>query len=132
MATADAARPTAGVKRRAAPRDDDDQDLDLELDPEREEQFDLLTAAVIGMAVGAGIALLVRRGPSGVRPVRQHSKSRDAVHAGQASADSAVRVWPELLRLLRRYGPGGALDAAPRGHGIAETSRWSGCPPSKM
>jgi gas vesicle protein len=70
MATADAARPTAGVKRRVAPRDDDDQDLDVDLDPEREEQFDLLTAAVIGMAVGAGIALLVRRGPSGVRPIR--------------------------------------------------------------
>lgn len=37
---------------------------------DREEQFDLLTAAVIGVAIGAGIALLVRRGPSGNRPLR--------------------------------------------------------------
>lgn len=66
MATTDAG-PTAGARRRAAVHNDDD--LDFEVDPEREEQFDLLTAAVIGMAVGAGIALLVRRGPSGVRPI---------------------------------------------------------------
>ena len=36
---------------------------------EREEQFDLLTAAVIGVAIGAGIALLFRKGPSGNRPL---------------------------------------------------------------
>ncbi|MEO6332195.1 MAG: hypothetical protein ABIV11_09025 [Gemmatimonadaceae bacterium] len=36
---------------------------------DREEQFDLLTAAVIGVAIGAGIALLVRKGPSGKRPL---------------------------------------------------------------
>jgi hypothetical protein len=66
MATTDA-RPTAGARRRAAANNDDD--LDFDLDPEREEQFDLLTAAVIGMAVGAGIALLIRRGPSGIRPI---------------------------------------------------------------
>lgn len=41
----------------------------MELDEEREQQFDLLTAALIGAAVGAGITLLVRRGPSGRRPV---------------------------------------------------------------
>ncbi len=36
---------------------------------DREQQFDLLTAAVIGVAIGAGIALLVRKGPSGKRPL---------------------------------------------------------------
>jgi gas vesicle protein len=41
-----------------------------DFDDDREEQFDLLTAAVIGVAIGAGIALLVRRGPSGNRPLR--------------------------------------------------------------
>lgn len=34
-----------------------------------EEQYDLLTAALIGLAVGVGTTLLVRRGPSGRRPV---------------------------------------------------------------
>ena len=41
----------------------------MELDEEREQQYDLLTAAIIGAAVGAGITLLLRRGPSGRRPV---------------------------------------------------------------
>jgi hypothetical protein len=42
----------------------------LELDEDREHQLDLLTAAVIGAVVGAGITLLFRRGPSGRRPIR--------------------------------------------------------------
>ena len=34
-----------------------------------DEQYDLLTAALIGVAVGVGTTLLVRRGPSGRRPM---------------------------------------------------------------
>jgi len=34
-----------------------------------DEQYDLLTAALIGLAIGVGTTLLVRRGPSGRRPV---------------------------------------------------------------
>lgn len=34
-----------------------------------DEQYDLLTAALIGLVVGVGTTLLVRRGPSGRRPV---------------------------------------------------------------
>src|SRR6266540_3292836 len=41
-----------------------------DLDEGREAQLDLLTAALIGAAVGAGITLLFRRGPSGKRPLR--------------------------------------------------------------
>jgi len=41
----------------------------MELDEDREQQYDLLTAALIGAAVGAGVTLLLRRGPSGRRPV---------------------------------------------------------------
>ena len=36
---------------------------------DRDEQYDLLTAAMIGLAVGAGAALLLRRGPGGSRPI---------------------------------------------------------------
>jgi hypothetical protein len=34
-----------------------------------DEQYDLLTAALIGVAIGVGTTLLVRRGPSGARPL---------------------------------------------------------------
>jgi len=34
-----------------------------------DEQYDLLTAALIGVAIGVGTTLLVRRGPSGSRPM---------------------------------------------------------------
>jgi hypothetical protein len=34
----------------------------------REAQYDLLTAALLGAAIGAGTTLLLRRGPSGRRP----------------------------------------------------------------
>ena len=44
-------------------------DPETDLDEEREQQYDLLTAALIGAAVGAGITLLLRRGPSGRRPI---------------------------------------------------------------
>ena len=35
----------------------------------REAQYDLLTAALLGLAIGAGTTLLLRRGPSGNRPI---------------------------------------------------------------
>src|ERR1041385_3258341 len=63
MGTSTRAEPTTGRSRGRA------SDPETELDEEREEQYDLLTAALIGAAVGAGITLLMRRGPSGRRPV---------------------------------------------------------------
>ena len=41
----------------------------LEAGDGREAQYDLLTAALIGAAIGATATLLLRRGPSGQRPV---------------------------------------------------------------
>lgn len=40
-----------------------------ELPARRDQQYDLLTAAVLGAAVGAGVTLLLRRGPRGRRPL---------------------------------------------------------------
>jgi hypothetical protein len=34
-----------------------------------ENEYDLLTAALIGMTIGAGLTYMLRRGPSGSRPV---------------------------------------------------------------
>ncbi len=39
------------------------------LDDEREQQYDLLTAALLGAAVGAVVTLMFRTGPSGRRPI---------------------------------------------------------------
>ena len=38
-------------------------------DDERDQQYDLLTAALLGAAVGAVITLIFRTGPSGRRPI---------------------------------------------------------------
>ncbi len=63
----------------------------MELDEAREQQFDLLTAALIGAAVGACITLLVRRGPSGRRPVGPLVRyaGRGAALAGIAGLEGA-------------------------------------------
>jgi gas vesicle protein len=63
----------------------------MELDEAREQQFDLLTAALIGAAVGAGITLLLRRGPSGRRPVGPLARyaGRGAALAGIAGLEGA-------------------------------------------
>jgi hypothetical protein len=63
----------------------------MELDEAREQQFDLLTAALIGAAVGATITLLVRRGPSGRRPVGPLVRyaGRGAALAGIAGLEGA-------------------------------------------
>lgn len=63
----------------------------MELDEAREQQFDLLTAALIGAAVGATITLLVRRGPSGRRPVGPLVRyaGRGAALAGVAGLEGA-------------------------------------------
>jgi hypothetical protein len=64
---------------------------ETELDEEREQQYDLLTAAIIGAAVGAGITLLLRRGPSGRRPVGPLLRyaGRGAALAGLAGMEGA-------------------------------------------
>jgi len=51
---------------------------------ERDQQYDLLTAAILGAVIGAGAALLLRRGPSGRRPLGPFARV-----AGDAAVDAA-------------------------------------------
>lgn len=91
----------------------------MELDEDREQQYDLLTAALIGAAVGAGITLLLRRGPSGRRPVGPLMRyaGRGAALAGLAGMQGARWVGPRVAEGARWAGDRameGARWAAPR------------------
>ena len=78
----------------------------MELDEEREQQYDLLTAALIGAAVGAGITLLLRRGPSGRRPVGPLMRyaGRGAALAGLAGMQGARWAGPRVMEGARWAG----------------------------
>jgi hypothetical protein len=91
----------------------------MEVDEEREQQYDLLTAALIGAAVGAGITLLLRRGPSGRRPVGPLARyaGRGAALAGLAGFEGAKWAGGRGLEGARWAGgraAEGARWAAPR------------------
>lgn len=77
----------------------------------RDAEYDLLTAALIGATVGAGLTYLLRRGPSGRRPVSPMvlGLGRGAAwagrHAGHASVvgarwmrDQGEEAWDRLPR----------------------------------
>jgi hypothetical protein len=102
MGTTTKTEPTSGRSRARG------SDPEMELDEEREQQFDLLTAALIGAAVGAGITLLVRRGPSGRRPVGPLVRyaGRGAALAGIAGLEGAKWAGGRAVE--------GARWAAPR------------------
>jgi len=53
-----------------------------------EHEYDLLTAALIGITIGAGVTYMLRRGPSGRRPVTPMMKGvgRGAMWAGRKAA----------------------------------------------
>ena len=53
-----------------------------------EEQFDLLTAALLGVALGVGATMLLRRGPAGHRPIgpMMRAAGRGAKAAGRGGA----------------------------------------------
>jgi len=55
---------------------------------DRDTQYDLLTAALMGMAVGAGITFMLRRGPSGRRPI-----SPALSGAGRGIAWAGTHAW---------------------------------------
>jgi hypothetical protein len=68
----------------------------------RDAQYDLLTAALIGAAIGATATLLLRRGPSGHRggaPILRGAKwaGREALAAGATGAGWAKSRGGELL-----------------------------------
>ena len=68
----------------------------------RDQQYDLLTAAVLGAMIGAGAALLLRRGPTGRRPISPVARA-----AGGAAVNAA--------RWAGKGGRRGARWAAKRG-----------------
>jgi gas vesicle protein len=76
----------------------------------RDQQYDLLTAAVLGAMIGAGAALLLRRGPTGRRPLTPFARA-----AGGAAVTAAK--W------ANKRGRRGARWAARRG-----TELWDRVP----
>ena len=70
-------------------------------------EYDLLTAALIGLAIGAGVTFMMRRGPSGRRPVSP-LLSGAAVGANWAGRRAA------------RLGSAGARWAADRGEDLLD------------
>ena len=111
MGTTTKAEPTVGRNRARA------SDPGNDFDEEREQQYDLLTAALIGAAVGAGITLLLRRGPSGRRPVGPLMRyaGRGATLAGLAGLGGA-----------RWAGDRGLEGARWAGDRAMEGARWAG------
>jgi len=111
MGTTTKTEPTVGRNRARA------SGPEMELDDKREQQYDLLTAAIIGAAVGAGITLLLRRGPSGRRPVGPLVRyaGRGAALAGLAGVEGA-----------RWAGSRGLEGARWAGDRAMEGARWAG------
>ena len=88
----------------------------MDLDEEREQQYDLLTAALIGAAVGAGITLLLRKGPGGRRPVGPLAR-----YAGRGAALAGLAGF-EGAKWAGNRGLDGARWAGGR---AAEGARWA-------
>jgi gas vesicle protein len=84
---------------------------------DRDQQFDLLTAALLGAAVGAAVTLLFRTGPSGRRPISPmlSAAGRGARFAGMAGLQGA--------RWAGEQAAPGAQWMAEQG---AEGARWAG------
>jgi hypothetical protein len=81
---------------------------DVTYDPDR--QYDLLTAALLGLTVGVGATLLLRRGPTGRRPISpaMMGAMRGAAWAGRGAAHAGMHG----ARWMRRRG-GELWDAMP-------------------
>ena len=60
---------------------------------DRDYQYDLLTAALLGVTLGVGATLLLRRGPSGRRPIAPAlaSAMKGAAWAGRGAASAGRR-----------------------------------------
>lgn len=93
MATTIPPSPKQGPRVRESARD---------VETGRDAQYDLLTAALIGAAIGATATLLLRRGPSGYRPVTPVMRGakwagREAMAAGTAGAKWAREHGEDLI-----------------------------------
>ena len=86
-------------------------------DEERDQQFDLLTAALLGAAVGAVVTLIFRTGPSGRRPISPvlSATGRGAKWAALAGLEGARWAGD-------RASPGAKWMAE---HG-RDSARWAG------
>jgi hypothetical protein len=91
----------------------------------REQQYDLLTAAVLGAVIGAGAALLLRRGPSGRRPLSPFARAAGGAAVGAArwagkrsrrgaqwAAKRGSEMWDRVPVDAVREELGDALDSA--------------------
>ena len=87
----------------------------------RDAQYDLLTAALIGAAIGATATLLLRRGPSGDRPIVPAARAmrRGAQWAGKRglegarwAADRGEELWDRVPREEIADTLGGYLEGA--------------------
>ena len=86
-------------------------------DEEREQQFDLLTAALLGAAVGAVVTLIFRTGPSGRRPIAP------LVRGAGRGAKWAALAGLEGARWAGDRAAPGARWVADRGR---DGARWAG------
>ncbi|HTE47537.1 MAG TPA: hypothetical protein VK636_20005 [Gemmatimonadaceae bacterium] len=88
-----------------------------------ENEYDLLTAALIGMTIGAGITFMLRRGPSGDRPVSPvvRGLGRGAHWAG----DRAKRLGVSGARWTAKRGEQ-AWDRIPRDEIRSHVSEYVG------
>jgi hypothetical protein len=82
-----------------------------EADTGRDAEYDLLTAALIGLTIGAGLTYALRRGPSGRRPLNpvlvgmgrgarwagRHAAAAGATGARWA-ADRGEDLWDKIPR----------------------------------
>jgi hypothetical protein len=69
----------------------------------REAQYDLLTAALLGLAIGAGTTLLFRAGPSGRRPISPawgvaKKGARMAGRGARVAWGHGVDAWERIPR----------------------------------
>jgi gas vesicle protein len=97
-----------------------DPETNNDLDDDREQQYDLLTAALLGAAVGAVITLMFRTGPSGRRPIgpivsAAGRGARLAGVAGLAGAQWAGERAAPGARWVADHGREGARWARKRG-----------------
>ena len=85
------------------------------------DEYDLLTAALLGALVGAGMTMLFRRGPKGYRPVgpMMRATGRGLRTAGIASAkgarwlgDRGEELWDRVPREEIAERVGGYLETA--------------------
>ena len=88
-----------------------------------ESEYDLLTAALIGMTIGAGLTFMLRRGPSGRRPVTpvMLGVGRGAAWAGR----NAAKYGAVGARWSRRRGAE-AWDRVPRDEIRQHVSEYAG------